>query len=148
MLYRGIKKVILNDYFDYSGEKYDTILLLMNGIGIAGTVKKLKNFLQKAKDILNPGGKIIFDSTDVDYMYREKDGSKLINLNSEYYGELIYTMQYKEIVGKPFEWLFIDYPTLASIAKNNGFEAVYSNDTHLLSAASHFGIQGLNIIAS
>jgi hypothetical protein len=33
-------------------------------------------------------------------------------------------------------------------AKNNGFGVVYSNHTHLLSAAPHFGLQGLNVIAS
>lgn len=31
-------------------------------------------------------------------------------------------------------------------AKTSGFSDIYSNDTHLLSAASHFGLEGRNII--
>jgi len=33
-------------------------------------------------------------------------------------------------------------------AKHNAFAVVYSNDTHLLAAAQHFGVEGHNIIAS
>ncbi|MGD2034887.1 MAG: SAM-dependent methyltransferase, partial [Bacteroidales bacterium] len=94
------------------------------GIGIAGNLKKLDSFFKHAENMLNPGGRIIFDSTDVDYMYSEPDGSKLINLNSNYYGELTYTMQYRKITGNPFEWLYVDYDTMASIAVKNGFDHV------------------------
>ena len=64
--------------------------MLMNGIGITGNLKRLKEFFLKAKRMLNHGGQIIFDSSDIDYLYHEPDGSKLINLNSNYYGELIF----------------------------------------------------------
>ena len=32
-------------------------------------------------------------------------------------------------------------------AKDKRFREIYSNDTHLLAAAPHFGIEGLNVIA-
>ena len=119
---RGIRKVICDDYFRFEEEKFDTILMMMNGIGIAGTLKGLDHVLEKANTLLVPGGKIIFDSSDIEYLYIEKDGSKWVNLNSNYYGELIYTMRYKQIQGNSFPWLFIDYNTLAPMAQSNGFE--------------------------
>ncbi len=132
MVERGIKNVIAQDLFYYSGEKVDTILLLMNGIGIVGNLNKLKEFFTLTREILNPKGQIIFDSSDIDYLYNETDGSKLINLNSNYYGELIYTMQYKNFRGPSFEWLFIDYDTLKPLARESGFE------TSILAAGDHY----------
>lgn len=131
MLQRGIKQVAANDFFKYSDKKFDTVLLLMNGIGIAGSLKRLDEFFVKAKEMLNPGGQIIFDSSDIDYMYYNEDGSKLINLNSNYYGELKYTMQYKKIRGATFDWLFIDSNTLAQVAAKNGFTlSVFATGNH------------------
>jgi len=129
---RGIIQVVACDLYSYSGNTFDTIIILMNGIGIAGRVKRLKHFFKQMHQILNPGGKIILDSSDIDYLYHEKDGRKLINLNSNYYGELIYRMQYKEIKGEPFEWLFIDYKTLACHARKNSFDA------SLLATGNHY----------
>jgi precorrin-6B methylase 2 len=120
---QGIKNVILADYFGFSGTTYDTLLFLMNGIGIAGTIDELPKFLKKAGELLNKGGQILFDSSDIEYMYREADGSKLINLNSRYYGELMYRMVYKDVEGEPFCWLYIDFQTLKKIAGKYGFEA-------------------------
>ena len=120
---RGISQVIQSDYFEYSGVAYDTLLFLMNGIGLAGTLEELPKFLRKAGELLKPGGQMLFDSSDIDYMYYEDDGSKLINLNSRYYGEIMYRMVYKNIEGEPFPWLFIDFQTLSTLAIKCGFEA-------------------------
>ena len=73
---RGIRNVFLSDYFDYS-EKHDTLLLLMNGIGIVGTLDKLPMFFEKAKEILNPNGKIILDSSDIIYLFEDEESSPL-----------------------------------------------------------------------
>jgi len=129
---RGIRNVLLADIFFYVGEKVDTVLFLMNGIGIAGNLNKLKELLKKAKEFLKPGGQMILDSSDIDYLYQEDDGSKLINLNALYYGELIYTIQYKNIRSISFEWLFVDSDTLLSIAMESGFELT------LLATGNHY----------
>jgi hypothetical protein len=134
---RGIRKVFAVNYFKYNTEKYDTLLFLMNGIGIAGTLSGLEELLINAAKLLNPGGKLIFDSSDIDYMYYDEDGSKLINLNSNYYGELSYKMKYSSIIGNPFRWLFIDFNTLIPIAGKLGFKA------DLISSGKHYDYLGV-----
>ncbi len=118
---RGIHEVICRNIYDYNAKKFDTILLLMNGIGISGSIKGLRELLQHLKLLLNPDGQILFDSSDIDYIYYEKDGSKWINLNSEYYGEVRYTLSYKNITGEPFDWLFIDADKMKEVAVDEGF---------------------------
>jgi hypothetical protein len=133
---RGLKKVIAGNFFKYTGKKYDTLLFLMNGIGIAGTLSGLEELLIKADNLLNPGGIVVFDSSDIDYMYYDEDGSKLINLNSNYYGELSYKMKYLSFAGKPFKWLFVDFNTLVPIAKKFGFKA------NLIDTGDHYDYLG------
>ena len=40
---RGVKKVLEQNFFTLEGQ-YDTILMLMNGIGIVGTLERLPEF--------------------------------------------------------------------------------------------------------
>jgi SAM-dependent methyltransferase len=118
---RGIKKIICDNFFNYDSEKFDTLLFLMNGIGICGTIDRIHFLLDHCRKILNPGGQIIFDSSDIEYIYIEKDGSKWINLNSNYYGEVNYKLRYKNSKGKTFSWAFIDPETMKKNAEEAGF---------------------------
>ena len=118
---RGVKQTIISDILDYQG-KFDTILLLMNGIGISKRLSLIDIYLQKLKSLLNEGGQILTTSTDIIYMFdQDEDGSYIIPFNEEkeYYGELIYTIHYKG-EKESFPWLFIDYNTLQRAANNNG----------------------------
>ena len=54
---RGVKKVMEQDFFTLEGQ-YDTILMLMNGIGIVGTLERLPKFFRQLDNILAPGGLI------------------------------------------------------------------------------------------
>ncbi|MGQ8337971.1 methyltransferase domain-containing protein [Sunxiuqinia sp. A32] len=118
---RGIKQVVKSDIFDYEGETFDTILLLMNGTGIAGTLAGLDKFLGKLKKLLNPNGQILIDSSDLVYLYLDDDGSALIDLNANrYYGELIYQTEFQNFKGKPFPWLYVSKDILAIKANENG----------------------------
>jgi hypothetical protein len=134
---RGIRKVIAGNFFNCKDEKYDTLLFLMNGIGIAGTLSGLEELLFKASKLLNSGGIMVFDSSDIDYMYYDEDGSKLVNLNSNYYGELSYKMKYSSFIGNPFKWLFIDINTLMPIAQRYGFK------TDLIESGEHYDYLGI-----
>lgn len=99
---------------------FDTILLLMNGTGIAGKIENLPALFQRLKALLNPGGHILIDSSDLKYIYENEDGSFDINLNGAYYGEVDYQMIYKDVKGDRFDWLYVDFPLLKSIAETCG----------------------------
>jgi SAM-dependent methyltransferase len=122
------------DFFDLKDEKFDTILMLMNGIGIAGTLSNLEKTLEHAKSLLNPGGKILCDSSDIKYLYEDEDGSLWVNLNQEYYGNFRFQMKYKKETGPWFDWLYVDFDSLFTAAKNVGLKAVrlYDKDDNYL----------------
>lgn len=125
-------KAFCVDFFDFDQGGYDTLLFMMNGIGITGTLSQLPKFFSKSKELLNPGGKILLDSSDIAYMFENEDGSISINLNQEYYGEVKYQMQYKDKFGDWFDWLYIDFDTLAKLAEKFGFRAekIAENNHH------------------
>lgn len=118
---RGLKSARQADYFELKNEKYDTLLFLMNGIGICGELTNLGDFFRKAMDLLKPDGQILLDSSDIIYMFEVEDGSVEIDLNAGYYGEVEYQMQYGACNGEKFHWLFIDFETLNTYATRNGF---------------------------
>jgi len=129
---RGLKKVIYEDIFKFDTEKFDTLLLLMNGIGLVGDLKGLSRFLTHSRNILNKGGQILLDSSDLMYVYQQDDGSVQINLNEAYYGEVKYYFEYNGITGEPFKWLFVDFSTLSEYANQYGFqcELVLEDENH------------------
>lgn len=118
---RGVKDAECVNLFDPQLQgKYDTLLLLMNGTGIAGKLNRLPMLLNRLKELLAEGGQILIDSSDLKYIYENEDGSMDIDLNAPYYGEVDYQMQYKNIKGEPFDWLYTDHMLLASISKQCG----------------------------
>ncbi|MFD1286065.1 class I SAM-dependent methyltransferase [Mesonia ostreae] len=117
---RGIKNAMVQDFFDEK-EKFDTILMLMNGIGIVGKLKNLTHFFEHLKNILNTNGKVLLDSSDLHYLFdKEEDGSIWVD-SSQYYGELRYQIQYKNEISAPFDWLYLDFNSLQLAAESNGF---------------------------
>ena len=121
MKLRGVKDAeCINLFDDHLGTGFDTILLLMNGTGIAGKIEHLPALFLRLKALLNPGGQILIDSSDLKYIYENEDGSFDINLNGAYYGEVDYQMIYKDVKGDSFDWLYVDFPLLKSIAETCG----------------------------
>lgn len=118
---RGIDARLINFFDETFTEKFDTILLAMNGIGIVGKAEKLPQFFQNAKRLLAPGGQILLDSSDIRYIFMNDDGSMDINLAAGYYGEVDYKMRYRNTTGEPFDWLYIDFDTLSMYANESGF---------------------------
>lgn len=121
---RGVKDVVLQNFFSqqFTGS-FDTILLLMNGSGIVGRIANLPIFFQTIKRLLAPGGCVLIDSSDLRYLFEDEDGNLDIDPEDDYYGEVDFRMQYKNIKGDSFDWLYIDFQTLSLHAANNGFKA-------------------------
>jgi SAM-dependent methyltransferase len=130
---RGIKNVKVANILDLDEEnKFDTILILMNGTGIFGTLNETSKYLQKLKSLLNVGGQILIDSSDLIYMYdQDEDGAYCIPADG-YYGELTYKVQYKGKTEDTFPWLYLDYNTLQNAAIANGLKC------ELIEEGEHF----------
>lgn len=130
---RGVKSAVAADLFDetFSG-CYDTVLMLMNGSGIIGQLERIPLFFHRMKQLLAAGGQVLMDSSDLRYVFENEDGSWDIDLNAGYYGELEYQMQYQKVKGEPFDWLYVDFDTLAFHAQANGFRA------ELMEEGSHY----------
>lgn len=120
---RGVSAAPRNLFDTSWGGSYDTILLLMNGSGIVGRLERMGEFFARLKQLLAPDGIVLLDSSDLRYLYEDEDGSYLVDLAGDYYGELTYSMRYRKVQGKPFPWLYVDFDTLSLYASQYGFEA-------------------------
>lgn len=128
---RGVDARLVNLYDESFAEKFDTVLMLMNGTGIIGTLENMETFFTRIRQLLNPDGCVLIDSSDLRYLFEEEDGSLMIDLADDYYGLVDYQMQYKEVLGEPFDWLYVDFDTLAYYAEENGFKAeMVANGEH------------------
>lgn len=114
---RGVKDARVQDIFELKGEQYDTLLLLMNGIGLVQTIEGLGRFLEHIKPLLKKGAQLIFDSSDVAYMYEEG-----IPKLDYYYGEIKCCYEYRRQKSEWFSWLYIDEQMLRKIATEAGFQ--------------------------
>ena len=119
---RGVKNAKAINILDLDAnvEKFDTILLLMNGTGIFETISKTKKYFDKLKSLLNKNGQILIDSSDLIYMYDEDEIEEIKN-SEKYYGEIDFTIQYKNEPEKPIPWLYLDFPLLEKLALKSGF---------------------------
>lgn len=130
---RGIENMIYSDIYQVKNQKFDTLLLLMNGIGIAGKLNQVDYFFKHLKTLLHKDGQILLDSSDLIYMFEEDaDGGRWIPATSNYYGEVTFTMQYKKQKTAPFSWLYLDANTLQNAAKMNDFHC------EIVSMGEHF----------
>ncbi len=118
---RGVQSTIISNVLNHSEEKYDTLLLLMNGIGLAGKLNNLSGFLQHLASLLKPNGQVLVDSSDIVYMFeQDEDGGYWIPNDGTYYGEITFEMEYKNLKSKPFDWVYVDFNTLQNACASNG----------------------------
>lgn len=115
---RGLKNVIHSPILNHN-DTYDTLLLLMNGTGIFETIAKINSYLQHLRSLLNPGGQILIDGSDIKYMFENEDGSFWMDLNSAYYGEVTMALSYNGVRSGAINWLYLDFESLSFYAKKN-----------------------------
>lgn len=112
---RGVEQALEANIYKFNQGKFDTLLLLMNGIGLAATLEGLKLLLGHLKTLINDGGQILFDSSDVAYLYEG-------NLPGHvYYGEIQYQYEYSSLKSEWFSWLYVDENTMKTLAEESGF---------------------------
>lgn len=114
---RGVQKIINTNIFDYQDEQYDTLLLMMNGIGFCQYLDEIERFLHHAKKLLKPEGQILFDSSDVLYLYENKKYE-----DDGYYGEIDYQYEYKGKKGDWFTWIYVARDIMKEIATKCGYQ--------------------------
>jgi len=118
---RGVHNVVCQDFFSYSEKKFDTILLLMNGIGLIESINNFPRFFNHISTLLNPHGQILIDSSDLRYLFEQEDGSFLIPLEETYYGEVDFQVAFEHYISDSFSWVYVDFETLAEAATTAGF---------------------------
>ena len=117
---RGIKNAEIADIWEYSGMKFDTILLMMHGIGVAGSLDRLEDFLVHIKSLMNPESQVLLDSSDIIYMFeKDEDGGYWVPGDVAYYGDVSFITEYKGVKSPPFPWLYLDFNSLAKTATKN-----------------------------
>jgi SAM-dependent methyltransferase len=119
MRQRGVVDARCGALDDLAGDRFHTIVLLMHGIGLVGTLRGLDHFLQQVLEHLEKDGRIIFDSADLGLVLPEQfnDGLDEWRAGGMYPGEVEYRLSYKDLEGEPYPWLFIDAVTLADRAE-------------------------------
>lgn len=120
---RGVVDARVADVFDLREERFDTLLMMMNGIGIVGTLEGLDHFLAHARRLLRPGGQILFDSFDLRTSPDPRTARAIAvrEASGIYFGEVTFRMSYSGRTGDRYPWLFLDGETAASRAEANGW---------------------------
>lgn len=121
MKQRHVKNPIHNNLFSVERGEYTTILMLMNGLGICGSLDGLNLFLQHVQALLTEDGQIIADSTDLCFLYNDEDEGNDFPDHGDY-GETEFVITYNSITSEPFKWIYVGFPTLQMLGDYNGFE--------------------------
>jgi 2-polyprenyl-3-methyl-5-hydroxy-6-metoxy-1,4-benzoquinol methylase len=125
----GLTNIKCIDIYDFKGQKFDTLLLLMHGIGMTENITGLNHFLNHAHLLINPNGILVFDSLDVRVSCNHEDleYQKRNILMNRYFGEIHMQFEYKGLIGEPYIWLHIDPETLISESLKTGWncEIIY-----------------------
>lgn len=119
---RGIINLINSDIFGMAQSRFDTLLMLMNGIGLVGNISGLQIFLAHAKSWMNPGGQILLDSANLSHIFNESENEELENaFERPYFGEIEFVMEFEGVKSDSFTWLYIDFDSLCFYAEREGY---------------------------
>lgn len=131
---RGVKKSYHSNILELRNSRYDTVLILMNGIGISGSLDGLNLFLQHLDTLLAPKGQLLVDSTDLTGIFLEQ-GEEAYDEEGGYCGETDLVMVYKGLRSDPFNWVYVDFKLLHTICNFHGFRCdklIETKEKHFL----------------
>jgi SAM-dependent methyltransferase len=112
---RGVVDARVGDIFDGPGnERWDTVLLLMNGTTLVGSSEGLVRLLGAARARLAEDGRILLDSTDL----RDEAGDR--RPDGRYVGEVQLQLSWRGRRSAPFAVLYADPDLLAECAREAG----------------------------
>jgi SAM-dependent methyltransferase len=116
---RGVRDARQATWMDLQAEPFDTVLMMMNGLGLAETLDGLHRFFRDARRLLRPKGQVLADSTDV-RVHMDPAAARsgtLKRADGRYIGELHFQLEFAGHKGPPFGQLYVDPETLKEIAR-------------------------------
>ncbi|MCY3700092.1 MAG: class I SAM-dependent methyltransferase [Gemmatimonadetes bacterium] len=116
---RGAASVLHADFRHWWRPGFDTVLMLMNGLGPVGTVAGLDRFLAHAHRFLSPGGQILVDGAEA--VLRGPTATAGWPPAGGYPGQAWIELSHAGRVGRPFRELYIDPETLTRHAARAGW---------------------------
>jgi SAM-dependent methyltransferase len=119
---RGVRDARCADLFHFRGGPFETILLMMNGIGVVGDLAGLDRFLADVPRLLTPRGQILLDSYDPTWTEESPGaGHGAWTSTGRYIGEMRFQLEYQGRKGPTLSWLFLDSSLLAERAMKAGW---------------------------
>lgn len=103
----GLENCFVGDIFKFKFKnKFDTITLLENNIGLGGSIINTKKLLNKLKNLLNKNGQILMI---------------IRNIDNQNYFKIKLRPCWKGIVGDRFEWISFNINYLKDFLLKSGF---------------------------
>jgi SAM-dependent methyltransferase len=120
---RGVEDARCADVFSFEAEPFDTVLLMMNGIGVVEDLAGLDRFLAGVGRLLKPDGQVLLDSYDPGWTEDRDNGLPPAAgaLRNRYGGEMRFRLEYQGAMGPCLRWLFVDSGTLVDHASRAGW---------------------------
>lgn len=123
---RGAASVVRADFRYWSRPGFDTVLMLMNGLGPLGTLSGLDRFLAHAPRFLAPGGQLFVDGAEATpreagARSETAPGRASWPPAGAYAGQAWIELAYRGRIGQPYRELYVDHDTLARRAAAAGW---------------------------
>lgn len=129
---RGVRSVVHGDVRTAVLPRVDTVLMMMNGIGFSGTLRGLDAFFRRARELIQPGGQILFDSGDAQPRTPPPDAPQIDwpDRAGGYVGEAWICLEYDGRRGALFRELYVGWETMARHAEAGGWhpEPLYQGE--------------------
>ena len=125
MQVRGVNGVLCENIWTWNTKvKFDTLLILGRSIGLVEDLEGFEKFLDLAKRILSPNGRILLNSLDVRCTNDRVnlDYQKRNIISGKYFGEIRMRFEYEGQISEYTDHLHIDPETLSRLARKNNWD--------------------------